>query len=119
MMATPHWLQTSRYVSTYEQGVGDCEERGETDMGGERGPSCIVPLQGSRCCGPHSGGGPRGGGQTGKVKKGPRERLRPYASTSCPGSSRSMHVTGHPPPQPYLGERTSQTTGTGLTREQE
>lgn len=47
-------------------------ERGGGRQGGERGACvCIVPLQGSRCCGPHSGEDPgcmagSGGGRQGR-----------------------------------------------------
>lgn len=77
--------------------------QGETH-GGEGARVCIVPLQGWRCYTPHSAQDPgvrSRGGQEAPVSVSALTRPQ-----TCPGSPRSMHVTGLPPPRPSLQERT-------------
>lgn len=76
--------------------MGDCEETGE-----ERARVCIVPLQGSRCCGPHSGEDPGVGGME-KIRKGPCEQLRPYTSTNLLAWVIWKHACHRPSPSANL-----------------
>lgn len=90
-------------------------ERGGGRQGGERGACvCIVPLQGSRCCGPHSGEDPgcmagSGGGRQGatEVRKGPWGHLEPFTATDLlPWVIQEKHARHRPSPSapPPQGE---------------